>query len=97
MLDTLSIDDFRDLVGSHLRISQGEQEGALELAGVRPLHNPTPRSVPPFALTLRHPGTQRALAQGMYRLHHPQHGALDLFVVPVGPDGTGMCYEVVFN
>lgn len=97
MLDSLSIDDFRGLVGSQVRISQGADDGTLEVANVRPLHNPTPRSVPPFAVTLRHAGMQRALPQGMYRLHHPQHGELDLFVVPVGPDGQGMCYEVVFN
>ncbi len=97
MLDSLSIDDFRALVGSPVRVSQGASEGALEVADVRPLHNPTPRSVPPFVVTLRHAGTQRSLSQGMYRLHHPRHGALDLFMVPVGPDGRGMCYEVVFN
>lgn len=96
MLDSLSIDDFRALVGSPVRVSQGTSEGALEVADASAAQ-PHAAQRATFVVTLRHAGTQRSLAQGMYRLHHPQHGALDLFMVPVGPDGQGMCYEVVFN
>jgi hypothetical protein len=35
--------------------------------------------------------------RGIYRLHHPARGALDLFMVPLGPDACGMRYEIVFN
>jgi len=37
------------------------------------------------------------LPQGIYRLHHPTHGALDLFMAPIGPDARGMRYEIIFN
>jgi hypothetical protein len=97
MLDTLTLADFEALAGQSLPISQGERRGTLEVAEVRPLRNPSPRAAAPFVLTLRDPGAKGALPQGVYRLAHPQHGDLDLFMVPVGPDASGMCYEVVFN
>lgn len=39
------------------------------------------------------------LPQGIYRLQHESMGALEIFLVPVGPDknGQGMCYESIFN
>lgn len=35
--------------------------------------------------------------QRIYRLNHDLLGELELFLVPVGPDGSGMLYEAVFN
>lgn len=35
--------------------------------------------------------------QGIYTMEHEKLGKLDLFLVPVGPDEAGMCYQVVFN
>ena len=37
------------------------------------------------------------LPQAIYRLTHPELGALDLFLVPVGPRDGKMRYEAVFN
>jgi hypothetical protein len=37
------------------------------------------------------------LPQGVYELTHPRMGNLELFLVPVGPDLTGMRYEAVFS
>jgi hypothetical protein len=37
------------------------------------------------------------LPQRIYRLRHPVMGELDLFLVPIGPDGEGMRYEAVFT
>jgi uncharacterized protein DUF6916 len=42
-------------------------------------------------------GRALLLPQGIYRLYHPARGALDLFMVPLGPDPHGMRYEIVFN
>jgi hypothetical protein len=36
------------------------------------------------------------LAQGTYRLSHPQLGELELFLVPLGPAAEGMQYEAAF-
>lgn len=67
-----------------------------ELTEIRRLPPHTLRAHPPFALILRGP-RDRPLAQGTYPLLHPEHGRLHLFVVPVGPDRAGLCYEVTFN
>ena len=35
--------------------------------------------------------------QRTYRLEHETLGPMDLFLVPIGPDETGMRYQAVFN
>lgn len=45
---------------------------------------------------LFHGPADGALAQGTYRLTHEELGELDLFLVPLGPDGAGMRYEAAF-
>ena len=37
------------------------------------------------------------LPQRIYHLEHEQLGAMDLFMVPIGPTAEGMRYEVIFN
>jgi hypothetical protein len=97
MLNEITIEDFETLVGQTLRLSSGPDYLDLELKQARPLRNPSPRAATPFALELRENGADRTIGQGLYRLHHPTLGELDLFVVPIGPDGTGVCYEITFN
>jgi hypothetical protein len=36
------------------------------------------------------------LAQGTYSFEHAEMGAFDLFIVPVGRDDKGYCYEASF-
>jgi hypothetical protein len=50
----------------------------------------------PFSLLFRGP-LQPVMPQRMYTLEHPELGRFDLFLVPIGPDATGMQYEAVFN
>ncbi len=95
MLDILTAAEFEPLLGQSLSLEFGNDTHALELAEVRAIQNPSPRAAP-FALLLRGP-RDNALPQGMYRLHHPAHGAIDLFMVPLGPDARGLCYEIIFN
>jgi hypothetical protein len=40
---------------------------------------------------------EKVWPQGMYKIEHPRLGELQLFLVPIGPDNEGMCYEAVFN
>ena len=49
-----------------------------------------------FALTLRGPRTP-LLPQRIYTMTHATLGALAIFIVPIGPDGSGMRYEAIFN
>jgi hypothetical protein len=50
----------------------------------------------PFSVVFRSaPGAP--LPQQIYRVHHDELGALELFLVPIGPDEDGMRYEAVFS
>jgi hypothetical protein len=37
------------------------------------------------------------LPQGLYALAHPSMQECEIFLVPLGPDATGMRYEAVFS
>jgi hypothetical protein len=50
----------------------------------------------PFSLVFRCPKDCQ-LGQRTYEVEHPKMGRLEIFLVPIGPDGRGMCYEAVFN
>jgi hypothetical protein len=50
----------------------------------------------PFSLHFRGPATPWA-QQHMYQLENEKVGSLELFLVPVGPDGKGMLYEAIFT
>jgi hypothetical protein len=50
----------------------------------------------PFSLIFRGPRTP-ILCQRIYRLEHETMGALEIFIVPVGPDESGVLYEAVFS
>ena len=49
-----------------------------------------------FSVIWRGP-RDRVLPQQIYQVLHPQLGALDLFLVTVGPDAEGMRYQAVFT
>lgn len=98
MLDNLNLTSFSDCLGTPFRLDAGEASG-LELTlieaeatrfGLRP------DGSSPFSLIFRGP-MQPILPQKIYRLDHEMLGVLELFMVPIGPDQTGMCYQVIFN
>lgn len=49
-----------------------------------------------FSVILRGP-MEPVLDQRIYCLHNQTLGTLDLFLVPVGPNASGMRYEAVFT
>lgn len=69
---------------------EGEVTVPLRLAEVS---GPSPHQ---FALLFVGPADMR-LDQGTMRLHHPEIGHADLFLVPVGAGDDGIHYESVFN
>jgi hypothetical protein len=95
-LDQLRPEDFEPLIGHGVPVESPGGTIACELAQVRRLPLHTLRAHPPFALILRGPRDQ-PLRQGTYPLMHPDHGPLNLFMVPIGPDGAGLGYEITFN
>jgi hypothetical protein len=50
----------------------------------------------PFSLLFTGP-REPILRQAIHRLDHPELGAVELFLVPLAPDGAGARYEAVFN
>jgi hypothetical protein len=51
----------------------------------------------PFSLVFRSPGERRHAEQQIFRLRHAELGTLEIFLVPIGPDESGMRYEAVFT
>ena len=95
MLDQLTREDFEPLLGQSLTLEAANGATQAEVAEARAIANPSPRAAP-FALVLRVRTPWGG--QGLYRLVHPSRGPIDLFLVPIGPDGKGgVCYEAVFN
>ena len=101
MLDALTVDVFVPSVGEIFMLDD-EQAGRLELELIeaRALDPDAPVADPdgtrtPFSLLFRGPG-EPALPQRIYRLEHDAHGALDIFIVPVARDATGVHYEAIF-
>jgi hypothetical protein len=50
----------------------------------------------PFSVTFVGP-SEPVLSQRIYVIGHEALGALELFLVPIGPYGQGMRYEAVFG
>ncbi len=102
MLEDLSVETFRPLVGEPFLAGQptgpleltlveasstGEGPG-VEVAG-RPLRAP-------FSLIFAGP-MRPILPQHTYAIQHRVLGTLELFIVPIGPEGGQMRYQAVFG
>jgi len=49
----------------------------------------------PFSLLFRGPA-EHPFGQGIRKLNHPGDQAMDVFLVPIQPDGEGPLYEAIF-
>ncbi len=100
-LDELTIADFSEHVGQVFRVEiAGAGPISLELAsvtGVSPSSSPNPKRRQPFSLLFLGPPSDHYLPQHTYRLEHAQIGALDIFLVPIGPLDQRMQYEAIFT
>jgi hypothetical protein len=96
MLDRLSLEDFSPLVGSEVEVHAYGKQARLTVKEAALIKSPSPRATQPFHLVLSAPSTWR-MPQGLFTLAHPSLGEIELFAVPIGPDGSGFCYEVIFN
>jgi hypothetical protein len=100
MIDAPTAADFSPHVGRMFRV---------EVAGLAPIDlelvratelSPASRSGlenrQPFSLLFLGPPSDHYLPQRTYRLAHAQMGALDIFLVPLGPVDRRMQYEAIF-
>ena len=100
-LDMLEHSQFEPHVGTRFRLHAGDgsiQE--LELVEVS-AHSasgaPAQASIrTPFSMMFRGPSGPPC-PQKIYKLEHAALGALEIFLVPLGPDDHGQRYEAVFN
>jgi hypothetical protein len=101
VLDRLTSADFTPYLHQTFTIRLESLEPiALELVEVAELGSSGGEAGPrrrPFSLLFLGPVSQQYLLQHIYRLEHEQLGALDLFLVPLGPEGGRMRYQAVFN
>jgi hypothetical protein len=98
MLESLKIEDFLERVGDEFRLEGPSGAVPLTLAEATDLSRPEapgPRRSP-FSLIFRGP-LAPVMPQRTYALEHASLGRLEIFIVPIGPDASGMRYEAVFN
>jgi hypothetical protein len=98
MLAGLTHQDFAKCVRQKCQVHQGPISLEMELIECRKL-GPLGREESkrePFALLFRGPKAP-VLSQRMYRMEFQELGTLEIFIVPVGPDGSGMQYEAIFT
>ena len=97
MLETLTFGDFSGRVGEEFRLGEAGVAGLtlVEVTDLARPEAPGPRRSP-FSLVFRGP-MKPVLAQRTYALEHASLGRLEIFIVPIGPDASGMRYEAIFN
>ncbi len=103
MTAPFTLETFSGRIGERFRID-ADESGVLEAelveatapAGAAGSPSGRPGGRNPFSLVFRGPA-EPVLPQRTYRFEHETLGALDLFIVPIGPDESGMQYEAVFG
>jgi len=97
MPDKLTAAYFKPLINETFTIQDDKNSVQMELIEVTEKNqDEVDSSIQSFSILFRGP-KDKMLPQGIYRVDHEKIDTLDLFLVPVGPDQTGLCYEAVFN
>ena len=99
-LDGLTRDDFDARVGDVFGLQLGgDAMLSLELVSSDPLAAGIVggASRAPYSLIFRSAGERRHAPQHIYTVRHAELGAIEMFLVPIGPDERGMLYEAVFT
>jgi hypothetical protein len=95
MPDIFTIEMFEGHQNSKFLMHYGDSQTAqLELISVKDVGSSERQKQ--FSLRFLGP-SEAPISQGIYRVDHDTLGALDLFLVPIGRDDSGVTYEAVFN
>jgi hypothetical protein len=92
MSEQLTLEDFAPHLHTRLRVADLD-DYELELTEINDCSN---AQLEQFSLIFTGIASPW-LPQGLYKLVHPQSGAWELFLVPIGPDDRGMRYEAAFS
>ncbi len=102
MLDEVTVSVFQACLGNAFRIYEGSG-GTVDTTlitatshGSRHAGDGSSAQRDAFSIVFRGPATP-VLPQRIYTLEHAKLGRFDVFLVPIGPDAEGMCYEAIFN
>jgi hypothetical protein len=93
-LEGLTIESFAAHVGERFALEDGAGSYEFTLAECESRGQGFEREA--FSLTFIGPADP-VLAQRIYRLRNADLGALEIFLVPVGSDASGTCYEAAFT
>lgn len=95
MAQMLHSDQFRECLHTNFELTSptGEPVPLVLMEVQEAIHTARVES---FSLFFRGPLTP-FFQQATYSLQHEKLGPLDMFLVPLGPDGDRMQYEAVFN
>jgi hypothetical protein len=98
MLEHASWKSFHDQLHKTFQLlTAGGERVRLELCEVtQPVDAKFSPGMEQFSLIFRGPSTPY-YPQGIYTLEHESLGCGQLFIVPIGPDAHGMCYQVAFS
>ncbi len=94
MSQNLSSKNFTENLHTTFYVESPAERVPFELIEVAERHDSP--ALEQFSLIF-HGAMTPVLPQRMYRLEHETLGAMDIFLVPIGPDSAGMRYEAVFN
>jgi hypothetical protein len=100
MLDKLTVSQFAECLGGTFRVDFGAAEPLptelVEATARASSGGRAPHQRQPFSLVFRGP-MQPILPQRIYPIENERMGALEIFIVPIGPDDVGMLYQAIFN
>jgi hypothetical protein len=97
-LQLLTVSDFQSHLNENFLIhfSRGVV-GTAQLQNVVALPDLPNMERKPFSILLQTEQNSREYQQGIYTIEHPEFGAMDIFLVPVGCNSKGLQYEAVFS
>jgi hypothetical protein len=97
MPGALTQEDFAKCVNRKCQVHHGPSTLELQLVECRKLSAPgSSGQREAFALLFRGPKTP-VLPQQTYQFDFEPLGAVEIFIVPLGPDESGMRYEAIFT
>ena len=95
-LAEVTAERFAPLQGDRFRVDPGDSPAFdVELISILEADHRGP-SRSQFSIVFRG-GPDPPLPQRIYRVEHDELGALEIFLVPLGPDDLGQRYEAVFT
>ena len=95
MSEQLKIDDFSKYLNTKFKVFRTDDEVfEAELVGVYDLRND--HVLQTFSVEFLFP-KEFGAEQKIYKIEHPEHGTMEIFIVPVGQSESGILFEAIFN